>query len=83
MNNRPLLNSYNSHLQNEAKCKTFLVKSYICLRIKNHFHMNSFALSLALKQRLGVTRKWSIDERMKSSISQLTDQHLGSTCKLS
>ena len=62
MNKRPLLNSYNSHLQNEAKCETFLVKSYICLRIKNHFHVNGFALSLALKQRLRVTRKWSIDK---------------------
>ena len=27
--------------------------SLICMRIKNHSHMNSFALSLALKQRAG------------------------------
>ena len=26
--------------------------SFICMRIKNHFHINGFALSLALKQRL-------------------------------
>ena len=33
------------HLQNEAKCKTFVVKmSFIWMRIKNHFHINSFAL---------------------------------------
>ena len=25
---------------------------------KNHFHVNGFALSLALKERLGRTRKW-------------------------
>ena len=27
---------------------------------KSHFHIISFALSLAMKQRLGVTRKWPI-----------------------
>ena len=43
----------------EAKCRTFLViMSFICMRIKNHFHINGFAFSLALKQRLGTTRKW-------------------------
>ena len=29
--------------------------SSICMRIKNHLHINSFALSLALKQRLETT----------------------------
>ena len=29
--------------------------SYICMRIKNHFHINSFAVSLALKLRLEAT----------------------------
>ena len=33
---------------------------FICIRIKNHFHINGFALSLALKQRLGATRKWPV-----------------------
>ena len=34
--------------------KTFLVReSFICVRVKTHFHINGFALSLALKQRLG------------------------------
>ena len=56
--------SKNSHFQNEAKCKTFLVKmSLICMRIKYHFHVSSFALSLALKQRLGATRKWPINSQ--------------------
>ena len=32
----------------------------ICMRINNHFHINGFALSLALKQRLEATQKWSI-----------------------
>ena len=39
-----------SHFQNGAKCETFVVKmSFICIIIKNHFHVNGFALSLALK----------------------------------
>ena len=47
-----------SHFQNETKCKTFLVKmSFMCRRIKRIVHINSFAPSLALKQRLGATRK--------------------------
>ena len=28
------------------------------MRKKNHFHINGFTCSLALKQRLGETRKW-------------------------
>ena len=47
-----------SHFQNEAKCETFFAKmSFICMRIKRHFHINGFAPSLALKQRFGATRK--------------------------
>ena len=30
------------------------------MRIRNRFHINGFALSLAFKQRLGTTRKWPI-----------------------
>ena len=48
--NRPFPSSKKSHFQNEAKCETFFVKmSFICVLIKNHFHINGFALSLALK----------------------------------
>ena len=37
------------HFQNEAQCKNFLViMSPICMRIKRNFHINGFALSLAL-----------------------------------
>ena len=32
----------------------------ICMRINNHFRTDGFALSLALKQRLEATQKWSI-----------------------
>ena len=32
--------------------------SFIFVRLKKHFHIICFALSLALKQRLGETRKW-------------------------
>ena len=31
---------------------------FFCMRIKNGFHINGFALNLALKQRLQATRKW-------------------------
>ena len=55
--NRPFPSSKKSHFQNEAKCETFVVKmSFICMIIKNHFHINGFALSLALKVRLFRTR---------------------------
>ena len=57
--NRPLPSYKNSHSVNEAKYKTFPVKkSFICMKIQNHFHINNFALSLALKKNLGATRKW-------------------------
>ena len=50
---RPFPSSRNSSYQNETKCKSFLVKmSFICMRIKNHFRIISFAVSLALKLRL-------------------------------
>ena len=53
-----LFNQSIGHFQNEAKFKTFLVKmNLICMRLKNHFHINGSSLSLALKQRLGETRK--------------------------
>ena len=48
--------------QNEAECKTFVVKmSFMCMKIKNHFRTNGVALSLALKQRLEATRKWTVE----------------------
>ena len=57
--NRSFPSSRNSHFQNEAKCETFVVKmSFICIIIKNHFHINGFAVSLALKARFFGTRKW-------------------------
>ena len=59
--NMPFSSFKNSHFQNQANCKTFLVKmNFICMKIKSHCRINGFALSLALKQRLGATRKWSI-----------------------
>ena len=50
---RPFSSSKYSHFQNEAKCKTFPVKtSFLWVRIKTHFHISGFALvSLALEQR--------------------------------
>ena len=34
---------------------------FICIIIKNHFHINGFALSLTLKVRFFGTRKWPIE----------------------
>ena len=59
--NRPLPSSKNPHFQNVAKCTTFLVKkSFICMRMKNHFHIKSCALNLVLIQRPWGTQKWPI-----------------------
>ena len=44
---RPLTSSKNPHFQNEAKSTTFLLKmSFICMKMKNHFHIKSWALDL-------------------------------------
>ena len=60
--NRLLPSSKNPHFQNEARCTTFLVKmSFICMRMKNDFHIKGWALNLVLKQRPGGTRKWPIN----------------------
>ena len=49
--NWPFLSSKNFHFQNEA----FLVTmSFIYMKIKNHFQINGFVLSLALKLTLKV-----------------------------
>ena len=59
--NRPPPSSKNPHFQNEARCTTFLVKmSFICMRMKNDFHIKGWAPTLVLKQRPGGTRKWPI-----------------------
>ena len=56
--NRPLPSSKNPHFQNESRCTTFLVKiSFICMRMKNNFHIKGWVPTLVLKQRPGGTRK--------------------------
>ena len=56
------LSELNCNFQNEAKCKTFVGKmSFLWMKIKNHFQINGFALSLALKQRLEATRRWTVE----------------------
>ena len=43
------------------KTLTFLVKmSFICMRMKNHFHIKGWALNLVLIQGPGGTRKWPL-----------------------
>ena len=58
----------------KAKCKTFDVKmSFICIAIiiKNHFHINGFELSLALKVRFFGTRKWPITQTLTFKILKI------------
>ena len=44
---RPLPSSKSPYFQNEAKYSTFLVEmSFICLRMKSHFHIKGCALNL-------------------------------------
>ena len=53
-NNRPLTSSENPHFQNEARCTTILVKmNFICMRMKNDFHIKGWAPTFVLKQRPG------------------------------
>ena len=94
--NRPFPSSKKSHFQNEGKCETFVVKmSFFCIIIKNHFHINGFALSLALKVRFFGTRKWPISEwhlvlshdcnhrlswRKRSSAGNTTDDNFYNRC---
>ena len=57
--NGPLLSSKNPHLHDEAKSSTFLVKMiFICMRIKNHFHIKGWALNLFLIQRSWELGNW-------------------------
>ena len=59
--NRALPSSKNPHFQTEARCTTLLAKmSFICMRMKNNFHIKGCAPTLVLKQRPGGTRKWPI-----------------------
>ena len=59
--NRPFLSSQNPHFQKEAKCTTFLMKmSFICVRMKSHFHIKGWSLILVLIQGPGGTKKWPI-----------------------
>ena len=54
----PFPSHKNSHFQNDTECKTFLVKFiFICLRTKNHFHINNVALIASFWNRgLGQVR---------------------------
>ena len=59
--NRSIPSSKTSLVKTRLSTKIFLVKmNFNCMRIKNYFHVNSFALSLALRQRLGANQKWPI-----------------------
>ena len=60
--NRPFPSSPGPLYQNEVRRSTILVEmSFICMRMKNHFHIKGWAPNLVLIQRPGGTRKWPID----------------------
>ena len=46
------------------------------MRIKSYFHINGFALSLALKQRLGTTQKWPNTELARAKRVALVNKFL-------
>ena len=47
--------------------QNFVVKmSFIFMTIKNNFHINGFALSLTLEQRLEATRQWPFTIKRKT-----------------
>ena len=43
---------------------------FYLLENKNHLHINVFALSLALKQRLWATQKWPMSVRVQAFATQ-------------
>ena len=43
------------------------------MRTKNHFHVNGFALSLALNERLELTAKWPIGHFTATGKSHVVD----------
>ena len=50
----PLPSPETPHFQNEGKCTTFLRKmSFICMRMKNQFHIKGWALNLILIETWG------------------------------
>ena len=68
----------NSHFQNKTTFKTFLLKmDFICVRIKDDFHIDSFAPNLTLKQRLEATQRYSSNKDLvgkgaTSNLSQIS-----------
>jgi len=50
------------------------MKRFICMRIKNHFPINGFAIGLALKHLLGTTWRWLIVIGLKLARIFLTNQ---------
>ena len=80
--NRALPSSKNSHFQNEARCTTFLVKmSFICMRMKNDFHIKGWAPILVLKQKPGGTRKWPIRKWKNNRFNEQNHAFLHILCR--
>ena len=54
------LSTKNCAFETDPSAKPFVKISFICMRMKSHFVITAFAISLALKQRLETTRKLPI-----------------------
>ena len=53
-NNRPLPSPKNHHFKNEAKRRIFLEEiSFICMKMKKHFHIKGWARNLVWSRGLG------------------------------
>ena len=63
MQNYSYENDFDLH-ENETYCRT-------------HFHMNGFALTLVLKQRLKKTRKWPIRAKERDLVQLMKLPQLG------
>ena len=47
---------------------------FIRVTIENHFHNSGFALSLTMKQRFGVTWRWSEDRLLSVEVEKANKQ---------
>ena len=64
---RPFTSFRNSYFKNEAKYKSFKVKmSFICIRIKNHFHINDLGCFRLEKLKLDFKIRFRICNRTRN-----------------
>lgn len=65
--------SKNLHFQNETKWNEPFLWKWVCTRTKTHFHMNGFALRLALKPTFWATAKWPVHCEISNQCGETSD----------